>query len=213
MLILVASLLCCCLPAPCYTDQPCHKQENNCPKLLSSLPTRKNYLAPGYLRISWPSVPKTSSNSVPPLIKSHSPEHSVPCSQQANSPQDITGSQQNAESLLTAKHNRPQHPFHPLPSNGAPIPLFPSLIPPCRLTQLLHNHPRPSSFVPPLIFYPLGISGLLALHTPPFYNIVIHLLNCNSQVIKCGQQLIYYFVNCNYPLIKSYLIILNHLSI
>jgi hypothetical protein len=74
--------------------------------------------------------------------------------------------------------------------------------------------PCPSSFVPPLIFFIIsGFSGLLALHMPPFYNIFIDLLNCNSQVIKCGQQLIYYFVNCNYPLIKSYLIIFNHLSI
>jgi hypothetical protein len=42
----------------------------------------------------------------------------------------------------------PHSPQHPSPSNGPHIPLFPSLIPPCRLTQLLHNHPRPPSFVP-----------------------------------------------------------------
>ena len=169
---------------------------------------------------------------MPPLIKIHSLEHYVPCSQQANSPQRIQQAHsqyhsaqqipQCIEILHTAKCNgsRPiplaqqYSPQHPSPLNGSHIPLFPSLIPPCRLTQLLHNHPRPPSFVPPLIFfYHLGIYGLLALHTPPFYNIFIDLLNCNSQVIKCGQQLIYYYVNCNYPLIKSYLIIFNHLSI
>jgi hypothetical protein len=178
-------------------------------------------------------MPKTSSNSVPPLIKSHSPEHSVPCSQQANSPQRIQQAHsqyhsaqqipQCIEILLTAKCNgsRPiqlaqqYSPQHPSPSNGAHIPFFPvpySSLPTHAITS--QPPPRPPSFVPPLIFfYHLGIFGLLALHTPPFYNIFIDLLNCNSQVIKCGQQLIYYFVNCNYPLIKSYLIIFNHLSL
>jgi hypothetical protein len=141
-------------------------------------------------------VPKTSSNSVPPLIKSHSPEHSVPCSQQANSPQRIQQAHSQYHSAqqipqciklhrnsLTAQCNgsRPiqlaqqYSPQHPSPPNGAHIPLFPSLIPPCRLTQLLHNLPPSSVLRPPLIFYRLGISGLSrsAYATPWAYTTLI----------------------------------------
>jgi hypothetical protein len=70
----------------------------------------------------------------------------------------------------TTVHNK-YSPQHPSPPNGAHIPLFPSLIPPCRLAQLLHNHPpvlRPTSpfnilssrdfwAIPLCIRHPLGI--------------------------------------------------------
>ena len=89
------------------------------------------------------------------LIKSHSPEHSVPCSQQANSPQNITGSQpiqqctenrcsQQRQNLCSRQKTivlSPHSSQHPSPSNGVHIPLFPSLIPPCRLTQLFLQPP------------------------------------------------------------------------
>jgi hypothetical protein len=134
-------------------------------------------------------MPKTSSNSVPPLIKIHSPEHSVPCSQQANSPQRIQQAHnqyhsaqqipQCIEILLTAQCNgsRPiqlaqQYSLqHPSPPKWCAHPPLPSLIPPCRLTQLLHNLPpilRPASpfnilssrdfwAIPLCIRHPLGI--------------------------------------------------------
>jgi hypothetical protein len=137
-------------------------------------------------------VPKTSSNSVPPRIKSQPGTlllaHSKPTVhkiQQCTENRCSQQTQPSRGSLLTAKHHpealcsrkntivqrlqknslqltekhSPQpasitvHNIHsPPPSNGAHIPLFPSLIPPCRLTHLLHNHPRPPSFVPSLIF-------------------------------------------------------------
>jgi hypothetical protein len=91
--------------------------------------------------------------------QNHSPEHSVPFSQQANSLERIQQAHsqyhsaqqipQCIEIMLTAIRNgsRPIplaqqcNPRHPSLPNGAHSPLFPSLIPPCRLTQLLHNHP------------------------------------------------------------------------
>jgi hypothetical protein len=80
-------------------------------------------------------------------------------------------------SLLTAEYNSSppiqtaqQFQFTasiPPPSNGATSPSSRPLFLPADSRIYFTTTPRPPSFVPSLIFYHLGISGLLALHTPP----------------------------------------------
>ena len=105
MLIYVALLPCCCLPATWYIDQSSHKQritsQTYCPPCqLGKLPSSRismDILAP---------VPKKSSNSVPQLIKRSQPENSL-----------LT------ENVIVLRK------IHP-PSNDPPVHLSLSLIPP-----------------------------------------------------------------------------------
>jgi hypothetical protein len=116
--------------------------QNYCPPCqLGKLPSSRismDILAP---------VPKTSSNSVPQLIKSHSPKLSA--HSKSHSPQKI-----------------------PPPSNAPPVNLFPfpysSFTDSC---SYFSNHPRPPSFVPPSMFYLLGIHRLPLCIRNHFYNI------------------------------------------
>jgi hypothetical protein len=158
-------------------------------------------------------VPKTSSNSVPPLIKSHSPEHSVPCSQQANSPQNTqahsqyNSAQQIPQCIEISAHGKMQwfsanttgsaiqsaasipvewcaHPPLPVPYSSLP-------------THAITPQPPPSSVLrPPLIFYRLGISGLslsayATLGIPIFISFFIDLLNlCHRSLNVIFSQII-----------------------
>jgi hypothetical protein len=115
--------------------------QNYCPPCqLGKLPSSKIYtdiLAP---------VPKTSSNSVPQLIKSHSQK--LCAHSKSNSP--------------------PQSILRPL-SNPPHVNLPFSLIPP-PLTHAVTSPTTPPSSVlrPPSMFYLLGIHSCPSLHTQPF---------------------------------------------
>ena len=133
---LFAALLPCC---PATQSRPA-KTQNNCPSLLSTLPTRENVLAPGYQRISWPPSPKPPATRTCPLINMIQPVSPVSLSEHTH----LT--------VQSSDHceNKYQHVFpcvHP-PPNGLHIPLIPRLIPPDHRTQLLlTNHPRPPSCI------------------------------------------------------------------
>jgi hypothetical protein len=157
MLILVASLLPCCLAALLLSpDLP--KTQNNCPSLLSTLPTRENVLAPGYQRISWPPSPKPPATRAS-LINMIQPVSPVSLSEHTHTSQ--------SRARLTVK--RIQNCFscvHP-PPNGPHIPLIPALFLPANSHSILHPLPvLPSAFLLTFLIFS-GFSGLLALHTPP----------------------------------------------
>jgi len=106
-------------------------------------------------------VPKTSSNSVPQLIKSHHQKLSPPS--KCHSPPKI-----------------------PLPSNP---PTHVNLLPPLFLLHRLLITPLPAPVLRPSFSLNVFIfSGFLdhpSLHTQPFYNIFHWSFKFISQVIKC----------------------------
>jgi hypothetical protein len=131
---LFAALLPCC---PATQSRPA-KTQNNCPSLLSTLPTRENVLAPGYQRISWPPSPKPPATRAS-LINMIQPVSPVSLSEHTHTSQ--------SRARLTVK--RIQNCFscvHP-PPNGPHIPLIPALFLPANSHSILHPLPvLPSAF-------------------------------------------------------------------
>jgi hypothetical protein len=115
MLILVASLLPCCLAALLLSpDLP--KTQNNCPSLLSTLPTRENVLAPGYQRISWPPSPKPPATRTCPLINMIQPVSPVSLSEHTHlTVQSSAHCEKNTRMffLRPSTSEWPAHPPHP----------------------------------------------------------------------------------------------------
>ena len=161
---LFAALLPCC---PATQSRPA-KTQNNCPSLLSTLPTRENVLAPGYQRISWPPSPKPPATRTCPLINMIQPVSLVSLSEHTHPPVQLSASWQKGKNCFFCTHP---------PPNGPHIPLIPRLIPPDHRTQLLlTNHPRPPSCISLKILISSGFSGIFALHTPPLAAHAIPLL-------------------------------------
>ena len=159
MLISVASLLCRCLSAPCYTDQPCHKQENNCPKLISTLPTRKKTQLQDIY--GYPS-PHAQNLQQPGASIDQKPQPETLCSQQIS---------QSSGSIPLI-----------LPSNIPHIQLPSSLIPLHQLMQLLPQPPPCMSLILPLMFYLLGIHRLSLVA----YATILYHISLISQIYFSG---------------------------
>jgi hypothetical protein len=127
----------CCLAALLLSpDLP--KTQNNCPSLLSTLPTRENVLAPGYQRISWPPSPKPPATRTCPLINMIQPVSPVSLSEHTHPPVQLSASWQKGKIVFPA-------PIHLRMARTSPS--FPALFLPANSHSLLTNHPRPPSFI------------------------------------------------------------------
>jgi hypothetical protein len=186
MLISVSPFLPCCLVVllPCYSVQTCHKHKITVQVLLSTLPTRENVLAPGYLRISWPPSPNPPATRAS-LIKMIQPVSPVSLSEHTHTSQ--------SRARLTVK--RIPELFFPRPFHlrmARTSPSSPALFLPANSHSLLTNHPRPPSCISLKIFNLLGIFWAFrpayttfgSLRHPSFALFYFFSFNLCSQFIK-----------------------------
>jgi hypothetical protein len=144
---------------PCYSVQTCQKKtQNNCPSLLSTLPTRENVLAPGYQRISWPPSPKPPATRTCPLINMIQPVSPVSLSEHTHPPVQLSASWQKGKIVFPA-------PIHLRMARTSPS--FPALF----LPTTARSYSLPTTLSPVLHFIKIlissGFSGIFALRTPP----------------------------------------------
>ena len=162
---------------------------------MSTLPTRENVLAPGYLRISWPPSPKPPATRAS-LINLIQPVSPVSLSEHTH----LT-----VQSSAHCEKNTSMFFLRPSPSQWPAHPPRPRLIPPSQLAFTPYQPPRPPSCISFKILFPRDFLGFspcirhLWQPTPSLFSLFYFFsFNLCSQFIKWTLQFDYNTVNHAY---------------